>query len=85
MGASVKTRLRDMGTPAYQMIRGGDDHLALEAETFAREAWRLGEAFALVGLYVGPRIVWAAFQHVDHGDALAKCGFTRADFEAWRR
>ncbi len=74
-----------MGTPAYQMIRGGDDHLALEAETFAREAWHLGEAFALVGLYVGPRIVWAAFEHIDHEGGLAKFDFTRAEFEQWRR
>mgnify|MGYP001597745113 FL=1 len=85
MSVSIKTRLRDMGTPAYQMIRGGDEHLRLEAETFAREAWHWGEAFALVGLYVGPRVVWAAFQHVDHGDSLAKATFTRAEFEAWRR
>ena len=80
----MASRLRSMDTPAYQLAWVSDPQLALYAETFIRECWRIGEGLECVGVYVGPRRGWVAFVSPrDREHTLAKADFERRELDEW--
>ena len=61
-----------------------DDHLRLDIESTIRADTKWGENFECLGLYYGPRSVWAAFKALDR-NGRAAITYNRKRFDQLRQ
>ena len=61
-----------------------DDRLRLDLESTIRRDTKWGENLEYIGLYYGPRTVWAAFRALDHAKARAAITYRRPRFDQLR-